>query len=946
MKKKNVAHIISHTHWDREWYLNSKYTNEWLVEFFDRLFEMLEKEQEYVFVLDGQTAMIEDYFDELKKQGKGVTIYKEKIKKYAGEGRLAVGPYYLQPDWQLVSDEALVRNMLIGNKTAREFGNTMKVGWMLDNFGQISQTAQLHKGCGMKGLYVWRGVEMDPENVQSEFLWEAPDGTQLPSVYLLNSYRNAMRLAEYQEIMKHRIYDEVEKLRPFAMTPNVLLMNGYDQEMIPDDLLPYIKNGQLDSEEVKIVQSNPERYMDELIQHKPELNVLKGALYSGRFIAVFPGVLSSRMYLKLQNDRCQKSLEKYAEPLSMLIWALGGEYEGNNLEQAWKTLLKNHPHDSICGVSIDDVHTDMEERFRIVEKMTMQQIEAKAKELAALIDTSKGGGQEAFVIFNPSTYVRNEVVSIGEKSRWIKDIPALGYKVVHGEKEEGIEKPVTAADHVIENGKIRVEILDDGSFNLIHKDTGKSYEGLGIFEDSGDAGDEYNYSYPNIDKIITSKGKKAEIEFVEKCEERVKVKIKTVLEVPEALTEDRKQRSAGMRKLPIVTYITVDANTPFVACRTEVKNTVKDHRLRVLFPTNINTDVSFAGSAFDVVERPIYIEGYDESTIPQKVKKVIVGAREAKPNTIFPQREFVDLNDSDGGLAVLSKGLPEYQIIPEENTIALTLFRSVGWITEEINTRIGDAGPKIFTPDAQCLRHMVFEYAVYPHEGDVVKGRVPRTADIFNTNLLVVKTTAHAGLLPQTHGFLNVEDEKQVLKVTTVKRSEDGKAVLLRCYNPSDERVMGKIYTDFTIEKAAYVNLLEELQEAIEKVEGHRIEIVVHPRQIVTIRLEIQRKQMDADSYHGIEIMDTEFPEDFREYESLPLVTKEDITSEMERAEELERELNNPMVRRTALEAMLSVILTNNKFTENEIRQLGYKLNAARVQRRVYDYIMEYFKKQ
>lgn len=27
------AHIISHTHWDREWYINSRYVNEWLPPF-------------------------------------------------------------------------------------------------------------------------------------------------------------------------------------------------------------------------------------------------------------------------------------------------------------------------------------------------------------------------------------------------------------------------------------------------------------------------------------------------------------------------------------------------------------------------------------------------------------------------------------------------------------------------------------------------------------------------------------------------------------------------------------------------------------------------------------------------------------------------------------------------------------------------------------------------
>jgi len=139
------AHIISHTHWDREWFLNSKYTIEWLIPFFDSLFRLLKKESNYRFVLDGQTLIIEDYFDQLKRQGKDSGEYKRKLKQYVQEGRLLVGPYYLQPDWQLLSGESLVRNLLIGHKIGEKLGGVMKVGWLLDNFGQISQTVQIHK---------------------------------------------------------------------------------------------------------------------------------------------------------------------------------------------------------------------------------------------------------------------------------------------------------------------------------------------------------------------------------------------------------------------------------------------------------------------------------------------------------------------------------------------------------------------------------------------------------------------------------------------------------------------------------------------------------------------------------------------------------------------------------------------------------------------------------
>src|SRR5512142_2339592 len=88
------VHIISHTHWDREWYLNSRYTNEWLVPFFDALLDRLAREPRYRFVLDGQMSMIEDCCDQLAKRGRDVAAFKRALKQYAGERRLFIGPYY------------------------------------------------------------------------------------------------------------------------------------------------------------------------------------------------------------------------------------------------------------------------------------------------------------------------------------------------------------------------------------------------------------------------------------------------------------------------------------------------------------------------------------------------------------------------------------------------------------------------------------------------------------------------------------------------------------------------------------------------------------------------------------------------------------------------------------------------------------------------------------
>ena len=929
------AQIISHTHWDREWYLNSKYTNEWLVPFFDQLFFMFEKESAYQFVLDGQMAMIDDYYEELRKLGRPVYVYRGKISKFVKEGRLHVGPYYLQPDWQLLSEESLVRNLLVGMTKAREYGQPVTTGWLLDNFGQISQTSQIHAQAGLKGLYAWRGVEMDPTNVQSEFIWESPDGTRLPTVYLLNSYRNVMRLAEYSHIMKERIIDEVEKLQDFMTTKNVLLMNGYDQEMVPDDIQPFLKTGAMNTEDISVVQSNPSQYLNSVLAEKPDLMTLKGALYSGRFISVFPGVMSARMYLKLQNDRSQKLIEKYNEPLALVDWLYGGDYDASTFQRAWELLLKNHPHDSICGVSIDDVHSDMEDRTRDFHFLMDQQLRKNIQNLALRIDTSALEDLNHFV-YNPSPYTRSEIIEVNGALRFVEEIPAFGYKLAEA---AALKDRVVRNGAVISNSKIEVTIQENGTFDLLHKATGQVYKGMGLIEESGDAGDEYNYSYPDVDKYLYANEQEVAIEYTVTDGHQVVVSVAIDMVVPIAGTKNRKAREEATTIMPIRSTYTIESDADVVKVKTVIRNTAKDHIVRVLFPTGIEADKSYAGSPFDVVERPIVIEDYDESMIPDNVRRVIVGAREAKPNTIFLGRELVDINDGQVGLALLSKGLPEYQIYRNNNTIALTLFRSVAWVANDINTRIGDAGPEIFTPEAQCLREMTFEYAIYPHVGHYDKGGVLKAADKFNHHVMPFITDKHEGSLPLKKSYIEVIDPSDNVRVTSIKRSEDGKGLIIRMYNGGETEAPIQIALGVKGLGAKTTNFLEE-EKAPLTIDQGTIAMVVGAKSIETIYIETEIELVARTSGFA-EVYEDQEPLDLTAYPYQPLVTLEDIESEEARAEKLKPGLNEDLYRRTALEAQLSAILARDRYHEMQVYDLGYNLNEARVKRRVYDYIKD-----
>ena len=1020
------VHIISHTHWDREWFLTAKYTSEWLPPFFNSLFNMLERYPDYYFVLDGQTIMIEDFLDQLTSHQKKAAL--KKLKKFINQKRLMVGPYYLQADWRLLNGESLIRNLLLGMQIANELGSSMKVGWLLDNFGQISQAPQIHKGFELNGLYLWRGIDTEPEKISTEFIWEAPDRSQIVSIYLISSYRNAMRLAEYSDLARERVESEIKKLQPFATTNNILLMNGYDQEMIPDDILPLIKDLNKKFKNIKLIQSTPEKYLSAILQKNPLFQIIKGAQESGRYISIFPGTLSARMYLKQMNVECENLLIKWAEPISSLLLALGGEYQNEKLSLAWKELLKNHPHDNICGVSIDDVHSDMEDRFNTVRQMAKEVVENGLLRISNNIDTKH---EQNIVVFNSTPRVKSQVVKIalkigkrfslyeadsdkevpfqiGEKKGdltqiyfWADSIPGLGYKTfyyLNKNKKANFsynkKLKVYPEENRMENEFLDVKIEDNGTLTIIDKKTGRKFENIGYFQDGGDAGDTYNYSYPAEDEIITSLNSKARIKALEYGDLIAKFQIEISMHLPVSLTSNRKRRKKIRRHFPIVVIVELKANSPRVDFYTRLKNNVKDHRLRVIFPTHLEVDSSFSDRPFDIVESPVTPQPF-VTELPENLKKIMIGAREPVPISTLPLNSIVFVkNEKNDGAALIARGLTEYEIV-ENNKIALTLFRSVGWLARsDLLTRVGDAGPMIFTPEAQCMRSLDFHYSFLPFKEEP-EGYLFKQAEEFNTELKAVFTDRHEGKLEAKKGLLILRSDNANLVVSSIKKAEKDSDIIVRLFNPACRDEIGYLKFFNPIKYVHIVNLNEEMKNELHHIDNE-IQIRVPSKKIITLKVKLEIKNLINDaSSENSKILSEVSNKDKNDLKTNipPIVSEKDILHEEIRAKNLEQRLivlegqlrdveekmrssSNEKVlnklmkqkinisgkvttlRRELLEAQLSSILIQKKYTElfedddkkkeeqleifdSEIREIGLKLNKARVEKRAMEYLLE-----
>ena len=94
----------------------------------------------------------------------------------------------------------------------------------------------------------------------------------------------------------------------------------------------------------------------------------------------------------------------------------GMDYPHDRLRYNWKLLMKNHPHDSICGCSIDAVHREMETRFEKSLEVSEQIVEDAKEFMASEIDTSFFGkyGKSAipFVVWNTVGWNRTETTEV------------------------------------------------------------------------------------------------------------------------------------------------------------------------------------------------------------------------------------------------------------------------------------------------------------------------------------------------------------------------------------------------------------------------------------------------------------------------------------------------------------------------------------------------------
>ena len=211
-------HVVSHTHWDREWYQPFETFRLRLVDLIDHLLEIFERHPDYLFELDAQMICLEDYLVIRPER-------RETLRRWIRSGNLRVGPWYVQNDFFLTSGEATIRNLRIGRKIAEEFGRCGDVGYAPDQFGLIRQLPQILAGFGIDSCIFGRGFDRRTRN---EFYWESPDGSRVLASFLSRWYNNFQRLSANPARALRYAAEAIARQDEEAATSHRLLMNGRD----------------------------------------------------------------------------------------------------------------------------------------------------------------------------------------------------------------------------------------------------------------------------------------------------------------------------------------------------------------------------------------------------------------------------------------------------------------------------------------------------------------------------------------------------------------------------------------------------------------------------------------------------------------------------------------------------------------------------------------------
>ena len=875
-----TVHVVSHTHWDREWYQPAGRFRQRLVALIDALLD--DHEDLAAFLLDGQAIVLEDY----------LAVRPERRNELAARlqsGSLEAGPWYVLADELIPSGESLVRNLLAGRAVLDSLGaSAPQLLYSPDAFGHPAMLPALAHGFGMPVIILWRGYG-GPTHPRGDIaLWRAPDGSAALLYHLSpDGYVLGASLPASDEEAQARWKSLRAVLDPRATLREVLLPNGADHHARQPDRARAVRAlataAQPDTVQLTSLAGFGRAIVSAAARAEMPLPVVQGELRdSYGFTWALQGTFGTRSALKRRAARAERSLLRHTEPWVALAERARPAARRAHVHAAWKTLLACQPHDTLCGCSIDAVARAMSARLEEVEVQTAGLREDALFDLirydAVTTRAAAGAWSSHVVVCNPAARARGGIAAVdvqmvrdhvrvgpgsgnapempvGAASHswtlaggtvpvqilattrrharvespqhypwddlvestaaliWVPQIAGYGtraFPLAEGAPQAMARTPfeVRALGRTMENDALRVDVDQRGGVTLATLDGAHTIASLISIEATEDAGDLYT---PSL---------RGEPFFAELSAPRPGLRgpLRATLVIPWRVESHADVRLQRPESAAGTLTLTLDAGARHLGIEVNGENGMRNHRVRLHVATNVRDAEVFADAAFGPVRREPIVAPPESAEIP--------------PPTA-PLARYVTLTSQHRGATVYSDGLGEYEALGD-GTVAITLFRAVGELSRnDLPERPGHAGWPAPTPEAQQQGAFAGCFAILPHgsRDDATIALIEHTADDVLLPL-TGRTVRSATTLATTTAGITLEGDG--LALSTIKTSEDGVWLVLRCVNLTGREIAGAFTLGASVSEAR-ISRLDESPGELLRIQDNRLPFVAAPRAIVTL---------------------------------------------------------------------------------------------------------------
>ncbi|MFA4838874.1 MAG: glycosyl hydrolase-related protein [Candidatus Neomarinimicrobiota bacterium] len=800
--------------------------------------------------LDFQVKWLDDYLTQFP--GK-----RSEIAQLLASGRLTFGPWYVSPCSCLSSGEAIIRNLLIGEKVGQRYGETLKIGVSPLTSGLNSQIPQIYSGFNIDTVLISEKV-LIPSVESNEFMWEGMDGTKS----LASRFRR-IKSSQFEQFLSDLQGKSAESSVPNqtgnSSTPGLILIELDEASWGTAELE---KNLRMLAENLsgKNVQTKLSRYpwaikesvdVEKLPVKRREL--LDEATFHPNSGFRYPERVRS---LNL-NFKLEHLIQFYIEPWIQIGKQLNAPTTNVEVEKLWQKLftLQN----LIQRVSANDIQK-IEEINRGYEQMIQVAKNTYESAIQSVLNRTeirkKTKDDFLIAIVNALTYSRSEIAEIsfeipansdkkaieisdlsgrsipnfviekkenpvtmpdGKRNVMrkfkcvidVKNLPAMGYKILSVQPvlypKTSHLTPISSETNILENDFMRVEINPNGTLTVFSMETAFSYENVGYFQFIPKR---KNQSGAAARVKMTTEQLRPAIKQVYTCSLsaafRIDYEWKPTTDVPSG--------ACNGDPIKFSCTITLHQASRFLHYEVNFQTFPVGGDLQICFPTNFPVQTVFNDSRFAFESR--------------KLRSNSNAGHEYFYDRSFPMTSLVGLCNEEGGFSIFTNGLNRYKIASVNKPI-LVLPLVTDYDESVDHPRENDS---LLTE-----RGLKIKFAFFPHLGNLENGQYLREGMCYHVPLTCHQTEESFGSLPTKYQFFSIEPSDLVF--IALKESENGEGVVLRLINPTGASVHGKIASYLPLRSVSQVNLKEQVMGNIQIENPNRFDIVVPPQKIVTIRI-------------------------------------------------------------------------------------------------------------